>query len=117
MKTDFREACNQCPFRRKSLPGWLGPWTASEIVLSLAATPFPCHQTITDPDDDKVRDFEDDSLQGCAGAAIFLNNKVERSYCPETMEHQAKVADVDDSVKREVFKWGHEFVDYHEAGP
>lgn len=75
MKTDLRKPCNDCPFRRTSPRGWLGPWTAPDLLFSLGWTPFPCHQTIRR----EGQSYDDNTLQGCAGAAIFLNNKCERA--------------------------------------
>lgn len=116
MKTDLRKPCNECPFRKNSLAGWLGPWSAPELLFSLGRTPFPCHKTISGEGDQLITD---DSLQGCAGAAIFLNRKCELSRAPETAEHQRLCKD--DPVSKEaaanVFNWSQEFLDHHTKGP
>ncbi len=37
-------------------------------------------------------------MELCAGAALFLNNKMERSRCPETVAHQTKFGTSDGTV-------------------
>jgi len=111
VKFDLRKPCKQCPFRRTSARGWLGPWSPTDLLLSLKSTPFPCHLTIKEDN----QSVDDPSLQGCAGAAIFLNQKIERSRCQETAQHQDLCKD--DPVSKEaapgVFNWSQEFIDHH----
>lgn len=41
------EPCRQCPFRRASLPGWLGAQTPEGFIAAvMAEAPLPCHSTI-----------------------------------------------------------------------
>lgn len=108
MKITLKRPCDDCPFRRVSAPGWLGPWDPNELLHHLGRGEFPCHKTITDQEL-----TTDDTLQGCAGAAIFLNNKVERSRHPRVAEHQDAVAGVDQAIKDSVFQWAHEFLEHH----
>lgn len=36
--------CKECPFRAKSAPGWLGPWTIEDFEQMMRAdTNFICH--------------------------------------------------------------------------
>lgn len=111
MKTDKTKPCDQCPFRRKSLRGWLGPWQPAELIFVLGREPFPCHLTIEEDD----QDVNDDTLHACAGAAIFLNNKLERSRHPLTFEHQEKCRGVSADVSASVFQWAQEFIDHHQT--
>jgi hypothetical protein len=46
MKINLRKPCSQCPFRRNSLRGWLGPWDVEQLLHHLGRGEFPCHQTI-----------------------------------------------------------------------
>lgn len=63
-----KEPCKECPWRRESAPGWLGPTSAEDWVLTAhAETPIMCHRTIK----------ESGSYEGtkqCKGAAIFRAN-------------------------------------------
>lgn len=62
------KSCNDCPWRKDSIPGWLGPYDARrwlEIVHS--DEPIACHMTIK----------ESGSWTGafqCKGAAIYRAN-------------------------------------------
>lgn len=111
MKLDLRRPCAKCPFRRDSVRGWLGPWEPTELLFALGREAFPCHLTI--PQDEGAVPETDDRLQGCAGAAIFLNNKIERSRHPVNAQHQALVENVPAEVKASVFNFGHEFIEHH----
>jgi len=65
--------CTECPFRRKSLPGYLGSDTPENFMATtLADAPMPCHCTV---------DYEDENWREkaakaplCAGARIFFAN-------------------------------------------
>src|SRR4051812_31524894 len=105
MQITSRKPCNACPFRRKSLAGWLGPWQVEDLLWALGRQEFPCHLTIKGDD----QSSEDPTLMGCAGAAIFLNNKMERSRHPVVAAHQDAVKDVPAEVSAEVFATGAEF--------
>ncbi len=88
MRFDLTEPCAQCPFRRASCPGWTGPWKPAELLEAIRERPFPCHPTITH-DNQRI---EDDTLQSCAGAAIFLNSSEEPCYTGWTRHHQETAA-------------------------
>lgn len=43
--TVCKKVCNECPFRAKSLPGWLGSHTVDEIQNSIQFEGlFSCHK-------------------------------------------------------------------------
>ena len=112
MKLNLTEPCNQCPFRRESCPGWLGPWDARELLFVIGHYPFPCHQTMGEDDETK----ELDRMENCAGAALFLNRKAELSRVPDMHEHQKRLKDAPPRVKLRVFETAREFVTHHEEG-
>lgn len=64
--------CEDCPFRRASLPGWLGASTPAEYC-------FTAHQ-------DGIIECHTKLLNGepiqCAGAAIYRNNTCKRVSLP-----------------------------------
>ena len=69
--------CKECPWRRKSLPGWLGPMDAAEWTeLAMSDEPIACHITIKEDGD------WDGTLQ-CAGAARFRANICKSPRDPE----------------------------------
>lgn len=109
-----KKPCKECPFRRKSMAGWLG---ASSPEQFMAATlndhPMPCHTTVDYEDpkwkekwDKDVRSNNGDSRY-CAGAAIFFANMFKLSRDakrPRLPEDRAAV-----------FSAPQEFLRYHNA--
>lgn len=71
MNFDMTKPCDNCPFRRDCLEGWLGEERAAEIADSLERDqPFPCHKTTTfDYEGDR---YFSDKEQHCVGAAMVL---------------------------------------------
>ncbi len=66
MLDNLKEPCKECPFRKKSLNGWLGNLTAKEThdaVLNEAD--FACHMT---------RKKAINKMSRCKGSQIFLIN-------------------------------------------
>lgn len=74
MKPPLGSPCRECPFRRKSLPGYLGSDTPEHflVVSMAAAVPMPCHLQV---DYDKPGwEAEASRVNQCSGHAIFLSN-------------------------------------------
>lgn len=114
MKTDLKEPCDSCPFRKVSLPSWLGPWTPWDLLMSIDAdTPFPCHKTIAEDHEERGQPLE--KMQSCAGAALFLANKCKLSRDPATARHQNLLRQQENytTLKDGVFKTNVEFNDWH----
>lgn len=76
--------CNDCPWRRNAVPGWLGPYEAEDWrVLAHSDEPIACHMTIPSYDD-YAEDFTEEewadvvwehpALRQCRGAAIYRAN-------------------------------------------
>ena len=120
MQITSKQPCNECPFRKAHPPGWLGPWEPEPLLRSIANVPFPCHKSISKATQDPKYDmsteegYEDQRLQGCAGAAIFLNNKLEISRCKVTAQHQNLIDDIPQYVKDSVFDNRQQFVNHHD---
>lgn len=76
--------CSDCPFARKSLPGWLGPYSAPEWVrIAQGDEPIPCHVI---------------SNQQCAGAAIFRRNLCKLPRNPKCLRLERDVETVFRSI-------------------
>lgn len=103
------QPCQACPFRRQSLPGWLGNSSSEEFMQqTLADLAMPCHKTIDYEDADwsiKWADKETGKL--CAGALIFFANICKRSRDPA---RPAVAAD-----RSLVFSSAAEFVAHHDG--
>ncbi len=100
--------CRLCPFSRNTAPGWLGPWDADELLKAIPYVSFPCHETI------KSGDSEDEPHhRTCAGAAIFLNKKIQLSRSPIMVEAQRALNTAANDIKAVVFNSPTEFLAFH----
>jgi len=60
-----KKPCDECPWRRKHLSGWLGGYEPSDFVLSVETSArVSCHKTLNDGKKPAL----------CAGALIFMRN-------------------------------------------
>jgi len=75
------QVCNDCPFRRKAMPGWLGASSPEGFIDCMERDePLPCHQTI-DYDNNPhwlVEWLHQKTGHMCAGALQFMANKVQQ---------------------------------------
>lgn len=99
--------CAECPFRRASLPGYLGSDTPENfIATALADYPMPCHLTV-DYSDPEWRAKWERAGEGrlCAGAAIFFAN-----LCKLSRDRDRPALPVDRAL---VFAHPGEFLAHH----
>jgi hypothetical protein len=65
--------CGECPFRRRSMPGYLGSNELEDFaILAMQETHMPCHSLVDyeDPDWEIIQE----GVAGCAGRAIMWRN-------------------------------------------
>lgn len=115
MVKDYREPtkvpCNDCPFRRKAMPGWLGSGSPESFIDCINRDDIlPCHQTIDYGDPLwKEKWITQATGNACAGALIMTANMCKRPRDPAfpTMEPDEEA----------VFATPMEFVRYHRDAP
>lgn len=93
--------CVECPWRRESAAGWLGPMDCDEwIFLAHSDEPIACHLTL-----DEDHGWDDPGVRQCRGAAIYRANVGKMSRDP----------DVERAPKDVVLVFGSrpEFVNHH----
>lgn len=115
MKISLRPPCKECPFLKKSLPGWLGPDTPQNVwakVHSDGPFGYPCHM-----DAEKVKaddgDLQDpDSVEQCVGAILHASKtcKMYEDKFKESARKALASAVGTDSIL------GMEFVQHHTIG-
>lgn len=101
--------CNDCPWRRAAVPGWLGPMTAEEwIDIVHSDAPIACHQTIRhdNVDDAGHGKWDDGVTRQCLGSAVYRANVMKSPRHPNVAR-----AEMPDYVN--VFSWDNEFLDHH----
>lgn len=75
-----QKPCNDCPFRRKAMPGWLGAGSPESFIDCMQRDePLPCHQTIDYEDPKWLTKWMQQRNTGkmCAGALTFMANKLQ----------------------------------------
>ena len=80
MACNKKKPCDDCPFRKKSLPGWLGPHTVDEFVAYVQFDyPYPCHKTLVEGretvEDTELREGENI----CIGLVHLRNNSCKKA--------------------------------------
>lgn len=101
--------CRDCPWRRASAPGWLGPMSPERwIATAHGEAPIACHMTI--PSGSVVGSWDDPSVRQCAGAAIFRRNVAKRSIRDDAADHHVE------PDPASVFASDAEFVAHHRGG-
>lgn len=72
--------CNDCPFRRKAMAGWLGGSSPEGFIDCMQRDePLPCHQTIDYNDEHWLAKWmlQRNTGKMCAGALTFMANKLQ----------------------------------------
>lgn len=102
-----KQPCNSCPFRRASMPGWLGAGSPESFLDCMQRDePLPCHQTIDYGDKRWLEGWTaQETGSMCAGALVFMANKLQT---PRTRGFPTMPPD-----KVEVFANSLEFVRHH----
>jgi hypothetical protein len=104
--------CDECPFRAKALPGWLGPHSIADIEKVVQSDEsFICHEEIEEM---TVRGFTDAEIlaegQHCVGMLRYRNNMCKRSRDPEVSAVQTELQSVPDEPVIPMMK----FREHHE---
>lgn len=112
-KLKHKTPCKQCPFRRKSLPGYLGASYPDEFLfLTIHADEhMPCHVAINY----EKKDWQTKQLPNaahCAGSLIFMKNQCKQ---PVDAELRARKEQVEIDTET-VFQWPSEFLTHHKRG-
>lgn len=93
--------CEECPFRRDSVPGHIGPYAAHDWPnMAHAEGPIACHMTIKGDEG-----WGQDGMKQCAGAAIFRANIMKSPRHPKVARLPAD--------KQLVFAWDDELIAHH----
>jgi len=105
-----KQPCNQCPYRRESLPGYLGELNYQpELFLQQLDCKeiHPCHMAINWENCTEEDLF---AAKKCTGALQFMNNSLQ-------IHRNREVAELQKTVGRNenVFNWKREFINHHKG--
>lgn len=99
VKTQLKKPCSDCPFRKDSLPGWLGGAHPEEyLLLATGEIIIDCH----------VHKRGNNRRPQCAGAAIFRSHIAKNPRNPSIL-----VLPPDKQTVLEGFR---EFLTHHKKG-
>lgn len=115
MKDSLVRPCHDCPFRKKSSPGWLGSATAREFIDRVdAQVPMECHTEFDYKQDNWQARVLDDDTVICVGAAHYLANTMSspRPWDEATRSYSQAVDDHGYSDR--VFASRAEFLAHHD---
>lgn len=86
MKNDLKKPCKECPFKKNSLPGWLGGETAqSTFDMVSHEVDFACHMT---------RDKDVEKMSRCRGFLLFTIKSC------KTPKYNVELKKIIDSMKK-----------------
>jgi hypothetical protein len=105
------EPCKECPFRRASMPGWLGDHATSQEIVNIVQFDgfFPCHMRVSRlvnlgvPFPTAAAEAEH-----CIGALAFMNNSCKVSRDPDIARQQQEVG-----RREDCFSWSFEMTEHH----
>ncbi len=74
MKLTRIKPCNDCPFRKKAMNGWIGNWESAEALLAQSESEagLPCHKSYNN--EKKTIAEAQKSAHVCVGSLQSANN-------------------------------------------
>lgn len=102
--------CNDCPFTKTSIPGWLGEYESPEQLhlLVMSERPFPCHLTHTE----ETLDFKEagnDNHPLCAGSLAYMKKL---GKLPRNKQLKRAIDNIDKNILSNILAMG-EFLTHH----
>ena len=110
MKRQHRKPCTQCPFRRASIPGFIGGAHPDNFVqMANADVRMPCHLHLPEGvnyEAAQIPGTREFRAPQCAGRAIYWRNQIKIPRDPSLL--------VLDGDSETVFCWPQEFIAHHQ---
>ena len=112
-KPNCKKPCRECPFKKTSLPGYLGEasYDPQSFLQTIDHNLIPCHLAV-----DWEDDFKDPEQiaknQPCIGALQFLKNSCKLPLAARSLNKYNELLKATEGSD-EVFQWPHEFIQHH----
>lgn len=124
----MKQPCHECPFRKKSLPGYVGGHDDAIEIFDLVSHDgkFPCHMQTNSIMESLEQDLDEDDVLAptheqlfqqaveeapfCTGALIFMNQTCKRSRDPEVRKLQDEAG-----TNPDVFSSPADFLKHHRS--
>jgi len=103
--------CSDCPFRKKAMKGWLGPWQPEEIQQMIhGENKYICHSDINKRSSVGQSESQiDEQGQHCVGFLRYRTKVCKTSRDEDQRAHQYKLKEIDDQEVIDAFQ----FVAHH----
>ena len=106
-----KKMCNECPFRKKSIKGWLGPHTGTDMQTMVHnGQGFTCHKEVNAL---TAQGYDEEEIandgQHCVGMLRYRNKVCKTSRNAEERAHQSALKDIEDEEVLDAFT----FVEHH----
>ena len=116
MKYTKTEPCSECPFRKKSLQGWLGRNSPIQMATdALSEVHLPCHVMVDYEDEDwHEKIYEDGSkVEHCAGARACAkkSGQLPRDETLRKMQEELQSSAIEECMDAPTF------LNYHNNAP
>ena len=91
MKQSCIKPCAECPFKKDSVPSWLGPWDGAEELhkFVMGEGHLACHLTVDE--DDEVSE----KTERCVGSILYMNKNFKSCRDATLSAVQKKLKDTD----------------------
>lgn len=120
MNHNLTQMCNDCPFRKNAVPGWLGSYTSEKIIeLIQIEVLFPCHKHVEEAhtDEHHVNGYDQDDWaewamahgEQCAGFNMLMGKMCKLPRDRTWSDHVNRTEPSDN-----VFETPQAFIDYHQ---
>ena len=104
-----KKPCNQCPFRRIAMRGWLGAASPQSFIIEISMErPLPCHQTIDYTSRTWLQDWIAQRVGKICGGSLVMSANMGK--LPRDRNFPRLPTD-----KKTVFARPEEFIAYHES--
>lgn len=93
-----RKMCGECPFRKASPKGWLGPWTPDELnEAARSDETVICHEDVNKLTRQGLTEAEiEDHGQYCVGILRYRNTLCKLNRDPKVSAAQKDLRSIDD---------------------
>ncbi len=112
MKQVLDNPCGECPFRKKSLAGWLGPWTVETILQQAHGEGgLACHVSVAAVQKRKPKITDEKLMKEvhvCVGSIQHANRSCKSYRNPELRAMQDALGNGEEILNLHEFRKHHE---------
>lgn len=110
-----KSPCKECPFRKDSLPGWLGSMSRNPQIFidGLEYTIVPCHMKVKWDEVEKRNLIVNGKDNPCVGALQLCHNSLKFPRGAREEGTPYNILYEKSGKNEQVFQWAHDFIKHH----